>query len=211
MTAPKQYDGILFDFDGVLADSEPVHYACWCDVLKPYGFDLDWTTYERNCIGVSDRKMLEQFAADVGPPITLDALLGEYPRKKEMFRGRMETAEVFSAETLQLVRKLSTGLKLAVVSSSARTEVEPSLVRAGIFDCFAATVCGWEAARLKPAPDPYLKAAELLGISRPLVVEDSAAGEESGRAAGFDVLRVAKISEVAGRVMAALAGGRVGV
>jgi sugar-phosphatase len=51
-------------------------------------------------------------------------------------------------------------------------------------------------ARIKPAPDPYLKAAELLGSKRPLVVEDSDAGAESGRAAGFDVLRVVTPAEV---------------
>lgn len=192
------YQAILFDFDGVIVDSEPVHYACWCEVLKPYGFDLDWDTYARNCIGVSDRKMLEQFAADAG--LDLDMLLAEYPRKKELFRSRIENADVLHPDTLDLLRSLD-GYRLAVVSSSARTEVEPSLVRYGIRDRFEALVCGWEAARLKPAPDPYLKAAELLGgVNRALVVEDSEAGEQSGRAAGFDVLRVASASEVAGRL-----------
>jgi HAD superfamily hydrolase (TIGR01509 family) len=90
------------------------------------------------------------------------------------------------------------------VSSSNRTEVEPTLIRFGIRDYFGALVCGWEAPKLKPAPDPYLKAAELLGVTRALVVEDSAAGEQSGRAAGFDVVRVANSSEVAAQVRAAL-------
>jgi beta-phosphoglucomutase len=204
------YEAILFDFDGVLVDSEPVHYACWCEVLKPYGFDLDWDTYARNCIGVADRKMLEQFAVDVGPPLSLDQLIGEYPRKKELFRTKIETADVCHPDTLALVRSLS-GYKLAVVSSSARTEVEPSLVRYGLREHFGALVCGWESPKLKPAPDPYLMAAELLGVKLALVVEDSDTGEESGRAAGFDVLRVRSSGEVARRVREVLAGGRVGV
>jgi beta-phosphoglucomutase len=204
------YEAILFDFDGVIVDSEPVHYACWCEILKPYGFDLDWDTYARNCIGVSDRKMLEQFAADVGPPVELDMLLAEYPRKKALFRDRIETADVLHPDTLELLRTLR-GYRLAVVSSSNRAEVEPSLVRYGVRDYFEVLVCGWEAEKLKPAPDPYLKAAELLNIQRALVVEDSAAGEASGRAAGFDVLRVASAAEVAGRLKAVLAGARVGL
>src|SRR5947209_5433853 len=118
------YDAVLFDFDGVIVDSEPVHYECWCEVLKPYGFDLDWDTYARNCIGVSDRKMLEQFAADVAPRVKLEDLLSEYPRKKELFRQKIETAEVLDPETRALLHSLE-GYKLAVVSSSARTEVEP--------------------------------------------------------------------------------------
>jgi beta-phosphoglucomutase len=206
----NNYQAILFDFDGVLVDSEPVHYECWCEVLKPYGFDLDWDTYARNCIGVSDRKMLEQFAADVGPPLEFEKLLAEYPRKKEMYRRKVETVDVFQPSTLRLIESLG-DYRLAVVSSSARVEVEPLLVRFGIRDRFDALVCGWEAGLLKPAPEPYLKAAELLGVTRALVVEDSAAGEASGRAAGFDVLRVTHPNEVAERVSAVLAGDRVGL
>ncbi len=204
------YQAVLFDFDGVLVNSEPVHYECWCEVLKPYGFDLDWETYARNCIGISDRKMLEKFAADVGPPVELEMLLAEYPRKKEMFRARMETAAVFNADTIEMLSSLD-GYKLAVVSSSARSEVEPTLVRFGVRDRFDAIVCGWEAAKLKPAPDPYLKAAEMLGVTRALVVEDSDAGETSGRAAGFDVLRITDPDDVAARVRAALSNGKVGL
>jgi HAD superfamily hydrolase (TIGR01509 family) len=59
-------------------------------------------------------------------------------------------------------------------------------------------VCGREAGNLKPAPDPYLHAAELLGAENPLVVEDSAAGEASGLAAGFEVLRVTSAESVPG-------------
>lgn len=206
----KHFEAILFDFDGVIVDSEPVHYACWVEVLKPYGFDLDWDTYARNCIGISDRKMLEQFAANVGPPLELEMLLGEYPRKKEMFRKKMETADVIHPDTLELLSSLE-GYKLAVVSSSARPEVEPSLVRFGVHHFFDTIVCGWEAGKLKPAPDPYIKAAELLGVTRAVVVEDSAAGEASGRAAGFPVVRVADPSEVASKVRAALASGKVGL
>ena len=126
MSESLKYQAILFDFDGVIVDSEPVHYACWCDVLKPYGFELDWDTYARNCIGVSDRKMLERFAADVGPPVTVEALIGEYPRKKEMFRQRIATADVCLPETIELLRSLAGAYKLAVVSSSARSQAPRS-------------------------------------------------------------------------------------
>lgn len=193
------YEAILFDFDGVLVDSEPVHYECWCEVLSKYGVTLEWNTYEQNFIGVSDRALLENVCKIAGPPLTLEQLLAEYPNKKAMFRDRIAIADVFAPGTLDLIRSLR-DYKLAVVSSSNRLEVEPSLVRFGVRDHFQALVCGNEAAKLKPAPDPYLKAAELLGVRHALVVEDSAAGEASGRAAGFDVLRVAHAGEVAERV-----------
>jgi beta-phosphoglucomutase len=188
MTKTSPYDTILFDFDGVLVDSEPVHFACWREVLAPFGMDLDWDTYARSCIGVADRVMIHQFAANLG--LNFDDLWAQYPRKKELFRSRVETAIHFDEATLAVVREVQRTHRLAVVSSSARVEVEPALVRGGIRDCFWALVCGLEVEKLKPAPDPYLRAAELLGAARPLVVEDSDAGEQSGRAAGFDVLRI---------------------
>jgi beta-phosphoglucomutase len=190
----ERYEAILFDFDGVLVDSEPVHFECWKEVLAPFGINLPWETYAATCIGVADREMIHGFAKELG--IDFDQLWAQYPRKKELFRGRNETAIQFLPETLELVRALSGEYALAVVSSSARVEVEPVLVRGGIRDCFTALVCGSEAPKLKPAPDPYLRAAELLRTSKALVVEDSDAGEQSGRAAGFDVLRITSASEL---------------
>ena len=182
------YDAILFDFDGVLVDSEPVHYACWKEVLAPFGVDLPWDVYADSCIGVADREMIRQFADNLG--VDFDELWAQYPRKKELFRSRNEAEVQFLPDTLGVVREVAERYKLAVVSSSARIEIEPVLIRAGIRPLFEAMVCGSEVPRLKPAPDPYLRAAELLGAARPLVVEDSDAGEQSGRAAGFDVLRL---------------------
>lgn len=198
MTTTSPYDAILFDFDGVLVDSEPVHYECWKEVLAPFGLDLDWDTYARSCIGVADRVMIHQFAANLG--LDFDQLWAQYPKKKELFLSRAESAVRFLPETCELVREVRRSHKLAVVSSSARVEVEPALVRGGIRDCFGALVCGLEVPRLKPAPDPYLRAAEVLGALRPLVVEDSDAGEQSGRAAGFEVLRIANPAAVPARL-----------
>jgi HAD superfamily hydrolase (TIGR01509 family) len=67
-------------------------------------------------------------------------------------------------------------------------------------------VCARDAARHKPAPDPYLLAAKLLDSRNPLVVEDSEAGLAAGRAAGFEVLPVAHVADVANLVRARLSG-----
>jgi beta-phosphoglucomutase len=199
----KQYEAILFDFDGVLVDSEPIHYECWMEVLAPYGYHVDWETYSREWIGVSDRDMIRRFCESAQPPLDFDAIWAQYPYKTEVFRTRMAERPVFHPETLRLLDQLD-GYKLAVVSSSARTEVEPPLIRAAIRDRFDALVCGREVQNLKPAPDPYLRAAELLGVDRALVIEDSDAGEASGRAAGFDVLRLRHPSELAVQLTALL-------
>lgn len=198
------WDAVLFDFDGVLADTEPLHYACWKEILEPYGIQLDWTFYQKQCIGVSDRLMIHTLAAERTPPIPFEEIWPEYDRKQTMFRDRLELTSPFLPETVDLVKSLSQNYKLAVVSSSGRSEVEPPIERAGFRACFGAFVCGREVPNLKPAPDPYLKAAELLQATRPLVIEDSDAGIASARAAGFDVIRVTSAASVAAEARSAL-------
>ena len=186
---PRRYDGIFFDFDGVLADTEPVHWKCWSEILARYGIDLTWARYERECIGIADRDMLDTLRRMAEQPVALEALLAEYPNKKALFRARMEAESPVPHATIEFLRGLE-GYRLAVVSSSGRSELEPILERAGVRGLFQAVVCGDDVSHLKPAPDPYLKAAELTGASRALVVEDSVAGIESARRAGMDWLRV---------------------
>jgi beta-phosphoglucomutase len=183
------YEAILFDFDGVLIDSEPVHFECWREVLAPFGVRLDWPVYRARFIGISDLDMLRALANLRRPPIDVDLLWAEYPRKRALFRERMRTASPVTADVRELLRSLN-GPRLAVVSSSGRDEVEPILQAGGIRDSFSALICREDVTELKPAPQPYAKAAELLAARRALVVEDSQAGIASGRAAGFDVLEV---------------------
>ncbi len=197
MEGKKRYDAILFDFDGVLADTEPLHYECWKTILAPFGIHLNWPFYQARCIGISDKLMVERLAAERVPPLPAEDWMPAYHSKLGMFRQNIETNPPFLAETITMVRELSLMYKLGVVSSSGRSEVEAPIERAGFRDCFQAIVCGKEVEHLKPAPDPYLRGAQLLGASRPLVVEDSDAGVESGRAAGFDVLRVSSAAMVA--------------
>lgn len=180
------FDSILFDFDGVLADTEPIHYECWVEVLSPYGIALPWDYYVRECIGISDKLMVER----VSPPGQFDLIWPRYAEKQALFRQKITLRSPFYEDTTRLVAEVAGAYKLAVVSSSGRSEIEPPLVSAGIRGYFEAMVCGREAGELKPAPDPYLRAASLLGARTPLVIEDSDAGVAAGRAAGFEVLRV---------------------
>jgi len=204
MTHYARYDAILFDFDGVLADTEPLHCLCWNEILKPFGYHLTWETFVRECIGISDQDLIRRLASQRMPPIPFEELWAEYPRKKELFRARVTAAPPILPQTVALVQELSQNYKLAVVSSSARIEIEPPLIACGISQYFVGLVCGKEAGNLKPAPDPYLRAAELLDSERPLVVEDSEAGVASAVAAGFAVVRVRDVTEVSEMVWEAL-------
>lgn len=190
-----RYEAILFDFDGVLADSEPVHFECWQEILRGYGLHLDWETYSRHGIGVSDRELMSLMCRRADPPLDVERLIAEYPRKKEMFRTRMLERQPFPADVLELLPQLQ-AYRLAVVTSSGQGEVEPVLVKAGLHGFFDAAVYGGDVKQHKPAPDPYLLAMERLEVRRALAVEDSDAGEASARAAGVDVLRVRSPQEM---------------
>ena len=205
--APQPFDAILFDFDGVLVDSEPLHYACWAEVLRPLGVNLEWDFYSRHCIGIDDREMLRMMATQSDPPRVWDDLWAQYPAKRDLFRARTLAAPPFDAELGGLLAELSVSYKMAVVTSSGRSEIEPLLQAAKLRDYFATMVCAREAGGLKPLPDPYIKAARDLGAKTPLVVEDSAAGVAAGRAAGFEVLQVKSPADVPREVRDRLARG----
>ena len=200
------FDSILFDFDGVLADTEPVHWACWAEVLAKVGVTLTWEFYRESCIGIDDRLMLRMMATESQPPRIWEDLWALYPAKKQMFQERTAVSPPFRSELRVFLEGLNGRYKLAVVSSSSRSEIEPMLVAGGLRQHFETIVGGENVKRHKPAPEPYLLAAERLCACAPLVVEDSEAGIASGRAAGFEVLAVKDPAEVPGLVARRLAG-----
>jgi beta-phosphoglucomutase len=198
------YEAILFDFDGVLIDSEPVHFGCWADVLQPLGIQFDWDLYQKHCIGLDDRKLLNFLCHLKNPPLSLDHIwVTQYPSKQQMFVKKMTSSPPFPATVVELLKSLS-DYKLSVVTSSGRSEVEPVLEAGGIRPLFQAVVCAEDVTRHKPAPDPYLLAAKLLDIKSAVVVEDSDAGLQSARAAGFDVIQVRSPEETAQAVLSRL-------
>lgn len=197
------YEAIFFDFDGVLVDSEPLHFAAWRETLASLGVSLDWKTYLTRCRGISDRNLLEVLSTLRVPPLDLNLLFELYPKKKQLFCQLILEGNPIAEEVRVFLESLG-GYHLALVSSNGRAEIEPVLDAAGVRHYFCAVVCREDAPRPKPAPDPYLKAAELLNVARALVVEDSAIGAASGRAAGFDVVLVPSVKDMATLVRLAL-------
>lgn len=187
---PRRYDAILFDFDGVLADTERLHWKCWRTLLEPCGIPLEWSDYRRSCVGVANRIMLEKLALRAPQPVVdIRELLALNPRKREMFQQVTASLPVINAGTVSCILAIS-DYKKAVVSSSSGYEVRSALLSAGILDSFGVVVCGEDVSVHKLGPEPYRYAAALLSVHRPPVVEDTEIGVRSGREAGFDVLLI---------------------
>lgn len=199
------FQAIFFDFDGVLIDSEPVHWACWAEVLAPLGVTLTWEFYRDYCIGIDDRLMLQMMADQSDPPRDWHAMWALYPAKKELFRQRMIAAPPFPPALDALLNRLYEDYRMAVVSSSSCEEIEPLLEVAGLRGYFKTVVGGNSVKHQKPAPDPYLLAATRLQVTKALVLEDSEAGATSGRSAGFEVLRIKHPTEVPEKLLERLA------
>jgi len=193
------FEAIFFDFDGVLLDTEPVHWASWAEVLAPAGIELTWEYYAQNAIGIDDRDVLRALARNADPPCDFESLWALYPAKKRLFQQRVANPP-FDADLMELLPALERDHKLAVVSSSSASEIEPLLISGGIRRHFATIVGGSDVTKHKPAPEPYLLAGSRLGVTRALVLEDSAAGIASAQAAGFEVLPVRRPGEVAGLI-----------
>jgi len=199
-----EFEAIFFDFDGVLIDSEPVHWACWAEVLAPLGVTLTWEFYRDYCIGIDDRVMLQTMAAESDPPRDWQVLWAQYAAKKELFRVRMIGAPPFPPALPALLSGLKNAYRLAVVSSSSCAEIEPLLEVAGLRGYFETVIGGDSVKHHKPAPDPYLLAAERLKVQKALVLEDSDAGAASGQSAGFEVLRIKHPTEVPEKLLSRL-------
>lgn len=184
----------------MLADSERVHQRAWNQTLEPLGIQLDWDYYQKNFVGIPDEVAVRE-------RLHLEGAGALVARKQALFRQGMAEGNPFLPETVRLLEQVRTVYKLAVVSSSFRSEVEPALERCGIRGHFQLLVTGEDVQHFKPSPEPYLLAADRLGARRPLVIEDSEAGVASGRAAGFEVLRVSSVENVGREVRERLGMG----
>ncbi|MBI5280398.1 MAG: HAD family phosphatase [Candidatus Solibacter usitatus] len=194
---------ILFDFDGVLADTEPLHWQCWSEVLRPLGVAITWKDYQAHCIGISDRQFLEELGRLADPPRQVDELLPAYPLKQKLFHAGSLNGKLVPEEVkiwIQTKRSVPVG----VVTSSAASEIAPILQIEGLLPFLSTVVYGDDVAKLKPDPEPYLTAMKRLGVKSALVLEDSVAGVASARAAGCEVLQIQDPREVAGRLRARL-------
>ena len=184
----KKIKGIVFDMDGVLVDSEPIHIDAWNEVVAEFGlhFSHEWFF---QWIGVSDknftRKMIEQY--DI--PSDVETIL---QAKRRIFELKIAQNVPTHKGVKELLPKLE-AFDLAVATSSNRSGAMLSLETAGIIHHFKNIVTADDVLNHKPNPDCYLKAAQSLGFepSECIGIEDSVSGVKAAKAAGLFIIGVA--------------------
>jgi len=177
---------VLFDNDGVLVDSEPLHRIAWEKVFRPRGVvvsDADYTW----SVGRRDVTFAAVVIDKFGLPDEPEALRDE----KRRHLLKMVATESRTFEGLpRLVRRLAEARQLGVVSSAMLAEVKTVLKRFGLSQFVGAIVTNEDVARHKPHPEPYLTCADRLGVEPQhcTAFEDSISGIESAKAAGMRVI-----------------------
>jgi HAD superfamily hydrolase (TIGR01509 family) len=189
---------VLFDFDGVLVNSEPLHYRALRGCLLPEGIDVGEAEYARFYLAYDDweaiRIAMERhgIASDAG---RVQALA---ERKAELFDELLATVPLFPGAR-ELVQALAREVPLAIASGALRGEIERILGPSGLRPLFAAVVGAEDVERGKPDPEPYLTAMRKLRARAPqleprdcVVIEDAMPGIAAGLAAGMKVVGVAQ-------------------
>jgi HAD superfamily hydrolase (TIGR01509 family) len=182
----------VFDFDGVLADSEPLHLRVYQELLEPHGIHLDQATYCERYLGYDDEGVFQKLAVDYGLLLgdeEVEMLIAEKARR---FEALVSGGNVLYAGAAACVHRLGESWPLGIASGALRAEIELMLRGAGLLQAFRFIVSSGETEHTKPAPDPYLRAAELHGIAARacVAIEDSHWGLQSARAAGMRTIAI---------------------
>ena len=191
MTSALQ--AIVFDFDGVIADSEPLHLKAYQQALGEEGLRLDREEYFARYLGYDDVGMLQALARDRGLAWTDRHVTALVARKGTKLQALLEGDEVLFPGAAAFVRAAAAEVPIAIASGAMRHEIVQIVRAAGLGDLFTTIVASGDTPESKPSPAPYLLAFEQLqqASGRPLerrrcvAIEDSVWGLESARGAGL--------------------------
>src|SRR6266540_3581246 len=187
---------LVFDFDGVLADSEMLHLRVYNDLLAPSGVTISKEDYCEKYLGFDDEGLFQQLAADHKLLLGDEEIEMLIKEKAERFEALVSASDVLYPTAASCVRRLAAEWPLAICSGARRSEIELMLRGADLIDAFRFIVATGDTDYGKPAPDPYLKAAERHGVPPQacVAIEDSHAGLDSARIAGMKTIAIANTS-----------------
>ncbi|GAB4526532.1 MAG: HAD family phosphatase [Pleurocapsa sp.] len=194
---------VLFDFNGVIINDEPIHQQLIDEILIRENLRPDDADYKQYCLGKSDRAGLRSLLASRGRILSEDYLTKLIENKTKAYREKIESLENLPIypNLLEFLSKLQErGILIGLVTGALRSEAEFILQRGEIAQYFNVIVGGEEVDRSKPEPDGYLLAVEILNQQNPnlnlqpqecLAIEDTPAGIEAAKKAQMQVVGIA--------------------
>jgi beta-phosphoglucomutase len=195
---PMALDAIIFDFDGVIADSERLHLRAYQEVLAGEGLPLSDEAYYTRYLGYDDVGVLRALASDHGVALEEPRLRELIARKGVRYDALTAEGEMLFPGAADFIRQAAAAVPVAIASGALTHEVEDVLDRAGLRGLFSVIVGADQTERSKPSPDPYLEAFARLQMAagrrldprRTVAIEDSKWGLMSARDAGLRTVGV---------------------
>ena len=185
---------IIFDFDGIIVDSEPLHFQAFNQLLAPEGKEISWEEYCQVYIGFDDRDVFRHAFRVHGESISPPVLKKMIQEKATLFQAfiRNEKATPLSG-AVELIQSIPPALPVALCSGALQSDILPILEKLRIKNCFKQIVSAEDTAISKPDPAPYLLTCKKLALENPataVAIEDTPAGILSAKGAGLKVLAV---------------------
>lgn len=182
---------VIFDHDGTLVNSEPVHLRCWQETLASFGKVLSAAQYTQSLSGIASIESARWLVSKFALMTSAESLLAnKQARLHSYLRERACPLIEDAAELLAQLR--ARGLPMGIASGASRAEVERSLQYHRLHSFFNVTTTKDDVLNNKPAPDVYLLAAKQLNVLPQdcLAIEDSDSGQRAATAAGMTCLRI---------------------
>jgi len=193
-------EAVLFDFDGILVDSEPMHHRAFTEVLDPLGMGFPWKEYVEIYMGFDDRDAFREAFRAKGIALDEANLAKLVAAKSEAFlRGLRDGVTAYPGAVPMIESLHAAGRPLALCSGALRSDIDPILTKLGVARRFDVIVSADDVRRSKPDPESYALAFRRLSGTNPtsltvpgksIAVEDTPAGIRSAKGAGLRVLAV---------------------
>lgn len=192
---------ILFDFNGVIIDDEPIQFRAYQEIFKEHGVDLTEEQYYA-CMGMDDRTFIRTNFERAGKEISDESIDAVNAAKTEKWRSMIDKKLPLFDGVEHFIRVMSQDFALGIVSMAKREEIEYVLGRSGLKSFFPVVVSAEDVSRHKPDPECYLKGFNAIDSYRirqqhlpmvhgeTLVIEDAPQGVMAGKAAGMATLAV---------------------
>jgi len=192
-------EAVIFDFDGVIVDTEPLHYAAFQRLLEPLGLGFSWEAYVETYMGFDDRDAFIEAYQVHGARLSATELQELIDKKAQLFQEIIRDGISAYAGVVDLIRIIhSSQTPLAICSGALRSDIAPILETLDIADCFDVIVTAEDVAKSKPDPECYrvaharLNECRLLNLppGQVLAIEDTPAGIAAAKGAGLRVIAV---------------------
>lgn len=183
------FDAVIFDCDGTLVHSMPLHFEAWCEALSMHGAA---NIFKEDVFYAMGGRPTKDIVVEINDEygLKLDPEKVAFS-KREAFLRKLGQLELID-EVAAFAESLRGKLPMAIATGGTRLVIEKTLQAVGVSDLFEEVITADDVPNGKPAPDIFLKAAQMLGVrpERCLVLEDAPAGVMAGQLAGMTVISI---------------------